>query len=301
MSNIEPDPSMIGGVAKVPLVQLPKPQALFEKRAARFDFLAEHSPNLAPYLRFLAGVARAQAHLVAELPTPAAPSPEWVDTARAARMPQLDRNKMKDGVAAILDRFCTEVARIEMPEASRNALSAVQAAGPEDRDWLISNILTDQIPADGVAIHLFGAAAVQVHAAMLAAVLDAEKLVPIKTGICPSCGGKPSVSFVTDDLGAEGTRFAACSCCQTLWNEVRVKCLCCGSAKGLSLRAVEAEDAMIKAETCSECDHWVKLLYQNRNASIEPVADDVASLGLDLKMQETQFKKWGFNPFLVGY
>lgn len=299
--TLKPDPSMIGGIAKVPLAQLPKPQALFESRADRLAFLADHSANLAPYLRFLSGLARIQASLVASLPKLPDPDPAWVETARAARMPQLDRNRMKDGVALMLDRFCEQAAQLDMPEASRAALSAVQAAGAEDRDWLIANVLSDQIPADSVAPHMFVAAAVQVHAAMLASRLDADKLVPSRTGVCPACGGKPACSVVTDDLGAEGTRFAACSCCQTQWNEVRVKCLCCGSAKGLSLRAVEDEEAVIKAEICRECGHWVKLMYQNRNASIEPVADDVASLGLDLKMQETEFSKWGFNPFLVGY
>ena len=59
-STLQPDPSMIGGVPKVPLAHLPDPGALFARRAERFDFLAGYSANLAPYLRFLAGICRAQ-------------------------------------------------------------------------------------------------------------------------------------------------------------------------------------------------------------------------------------------------
>ena len=106
---------------------------------------------------------------------------------------------------------------------------------------------------------------------------------------------------MTESIGAEGARYCSCATCQTLWNEVRVKCVCCGSTKGISYRSVETGEATVKAEVCRECDHWVKILYQNRNPSLEPIADDVASLGLDLMMRDTEWKRGGFNPFLAGY
>ncbi|NLB58290.1 MAG: formate dehydrogenase accessory protein FdhE, partial [Gammaproteobacteria bacterium] len=45
----------------------------------------------------------------------------------------------------------------------------------------------------------------------------------------------------------------------------------------------------------------VKILYQVKNASLDPVADDVGSLGLDVLMKDTEFTRGGFNPYLVGY
>ncbi|MDQ7261765.1 formate dehydrogenase accessory protein FdhE [Paracoccus sp. PS-1] len=298
---LNPDPAMIGGVAKVPLARLPEPAALFSTRAERFDFLAGHSPNLAPYLRFLAGICRAQAGLVGDLPRPEAQPPERIELARASRMSPLDRNVMRDGLAQALPLLLERLASLEMPEPARLALGALQAAEPADLDWVMGNVLTDIIPEDSVAPHLFAAAALQVHAAMQAAALDAEKLVPIRTGTCPACGGRPATSLVTESLGAEGARYCACATCQTLWNEVRVKCLCCGSTKGISYRSVETGEATVKAEVCRECGSWVKILYQNRNPSLEPIADDVASLGLDLMMRDTEWKRGGFDPFLTGY
>lgn len=293
---------MIGGVAKLPLARLPgDPAALFRTRASRLDFLAGYSDNLAPYLRFLADICRAQANLAAELPRPDALPEDRIEAARANRMPPIDRARQKPALHEVLARFCELATSIDMPEPSRMALDAVRAATESDRDWLIDNVLNDQIPADSVAPHLFAAAAVQVHLAMLASRLDVDKLVPIRTGTCPACGGRPAASLVTGNMGIEGARFAACSCCQTLWNEVRIKCLCCGSTKGISYLSVETDDATVKAETCSECDHWVKILYQNKNPTLEAIADDVASLGLDLKMQDTNFRRGGFDPFLVGY
>ncbi len=300
--DLKPDPSLIGGVSKAPLVHLPTdPQALFQRRAERFDFLAQHSQNLGPYLSFLGAICHAQAEVAASLPPLPPLDPEQQALAHRAQMPPIDRNRLAPLVAEALDLLGEKLVEIDMPEASRLALAAVRSASADDRDWLITNTLTDSIPADSLAPHLFVAAAAQVQAARMAAQLEPAAFVPIRLGVCPACGGKPLASVVTEDRGVEGARYAVCACCQTQWNEVRVKCLCCGSAKGLSLRSVEVEDASVKAEACTECNHWVKIFYRNINATIEPVADDVGSLGLDLMMKETGLKRGGFNPFLLGY
>ncbi|SDL44991.1 formate dehydrogenase accessory protein FdhE [Paracoccus chinensis] len=302
--TIEARPDMIGGVPTPPLAILPKPERLFTQRAERFERLAEES-NLSPYLQFLAALCRLQARLSVELPEPQAPSADRIALARASRMPPLDRRALVDdaGLAATLDALLDGAREIEMPPEARLALDALRAATPEDRRWLFSNIMDDLVPADSAAPHLFVAAAVQVHMARLAAALEADQLVPIRTGVCPACGGKPATSIVTGVMGAEGARYAACACCQTLWNEVRVKCLSCGSTKGIAFQAVEdgSGDAQVKAETCDECESWVKQMAQNKNPALEPVADDVASLGLDALMQGGKWRRAGFNPFLIGY
>lgn len=302
--TIEARPDMIGGVPTPPLAVLPKPERLFTQRAERFERLAKES-NLSPYLRFLAALCHLQARLSAELPAPEAPAADRIALARASRMPPLDRRALVDdaGLAATLDALLDGAREIEMPPEARLALDALRAATPEDRHWLLSNIMDDLVPADSAAPHLFVAAAVQVHMARLAATLNADQLVPIRTGVCPACGGKPATSIVTGVMGAEGTRYAACACCQTLWNEVRVKCLSCGSTKGIAFQAVEdgSGDAQVKAETCDECESWVKQMAQNKNPALEPIADDVASLGLDALMQGGRWRRAGFNPFLIGY
>ena len=300
-TTLQPDPSMIGGVAKVPLARLPDPRTIFATRAGRLEFLAGYNANLAPYLNFLAAICRAQDALVRELPQPAPLPAAQIEQARAHRMPPMDRNAMRAGLAQALDRLIEKLAGLEMPEPARLALVALREAAPADRDWVMTNVLTDTIPEDSVAPHLFAAAALQVHAAMLAATLPADRLVPIRIGTCPACGGRPVASMVTENMGAEGARYCSCATCQTLWNEVRVKCTCCGSTKGITYRSVETGEATIKAECCRECGKWVKIMYQNKNPTLEPIADDVASLGLDLMMRETEWARGGFNPFLAGY
>lgn len=299
----QPDPSVIGGIPKAPLAFLPEPQALFAKRARRFGFLAESGHRLAPYLEFLGRLTEIQARLVDDLPAPE-PVPEArIQLARASRMPPIDRGLLAadEGLHQTLTALCDAAMDLTMPEPARLALQAVRAADLADRHWLLENILSDRIPEDSAAPHLFAAAAVQIHMARLAALLDAQALVPIRTGICPACGGRPVTSSVTGAQGIENVRYASCACCATQWNEVRITCLCCGSTKGITYRSVETDEAVVKAECCSECDSWVKILYQVKNPALDPVADDVGSLGLDLMMKETGLGRGGVNPYLAGY
>ena len=294
---------MIGGVPKAPLAFLPDPAKLFTARAKRFAFLAESGGNLAPYLGFLAALTDMQARLAGELPPVASLPADRVAQARANRMPPIDRSALATDPAMldVLTRVTDAVEDLVMPEPARLALGAVRAATAEDRAWLIGNVLSGEIPTDSAAPHLFAAAAVQLHLARIAATLDAAELVFIAPGVCPSCGARPVSSSVIGVGELDGVRYASCSCCATRWNVVRLTCLCCASTKGISYRSVETEDATVKAEICSECDSWVKILYQNRNHSLDPVADDVGSLGLDLLMRETDFRRGGVNPYLVGY
>lgn len=302
-TDLKPDPAVIGGVPKAPLAFLPQPDKLFAERAKRFAFLAESGQLLAPYLSFLAELTRLQAQMVGDLTAPAPIAADRVALARASRMPPIDRAALATdaGLHDILMRFCQAATALDMPEPARLALQAVLASDLADRHWLLENILSDRIPEDSAAPHLFAAAAVQLYLARLAAGLDVSALVPISTGICPSCGGRPVTASVMGPQGIENVRYATCSCCATQWNEVRIKCLCCGSTKGISYRSVEAEDAVIKAEVCAECESWVKILYQVKNHSLDPVADDVASLGLDMLMRDTPFSRGGVNAYLAGY
>ncbi len=39
---------------------------------------------------------------------------------------------------------------------------------------------------------------------------------------------------------------------------------------------------MVKAETCEACKTYAKMLYEAKDAAVDPTADDLASLGFDL-------------------
>jgi FdhE protein len=75
----------------------------------------------------------------------------------------------------------------------------------------------------------------------------------------------------------------------------------CGATDGISFRAIEGGSGAVKAETCEKCRSYVKVLYQVNDHLLEPLADDVASLGLDMLLAEEGWKRGGHNPFLQGY
>ncbi|WEX74375.1 formate dehydrogenase accessory protein FdhE [Sinorhizobium numidicum] len=218
-------------------------------------------------------------------------------------MPPLHRNGIEDGeaIGAIFDRLFAPADAIDKPAPAAAALARVTRADPQARLAMAATVLSCSLPADAIAEHIFVWAALQVHFARLASVLEAGKLTPVADGICPVCGGRPTSSMVVGWPGSHGARFCSCSLCSTLWHYVRVKCVLCGSTKGISYREIENHGGIVKAETCDECHGWTKIFYQNKDPAIEPVADDVASLSLDLLMSEGPYRRGGFAPLLAGF
>ena len=101
--------------------------------------------------------------------------------------------------------------------------------------------------------------------------------------------------------GPGGVRYCACALCGTLWNYVRAKCALCGSTAEISFQAIEGGDGAVKAECCGSCRGYVKVLYRLQEPGLDPIADDVASLGLDLLVKALGFRRGAVNPYLTGY
>ncbi|NGO54175.1 formate dehydrogenase accessory protein FdhE [Allomesorhizobium camelthorni] len=295
------DPTAIGEVSAPPFARLPDPSILFARRAQRLAALAE-GHQLGPYLRFLAALSNAQHHIRDGLPDPAAPDIDARERARSFGMPPLDRNRPATAaLAETLERLIVAASKVEKPEVATGALERLKQAGPSERDGMVRNVLADAIPMEALAEHVYVAAALQVHFTRLAGWLDAAALVPVGDGACPVCGGPPVSSIIVGWQGAHGARFCACSLCGTLWNYVRIKCTLCGSTKGIGYQEIEGGPGTVKAETCEACGCYVKILHQHKDPALDPVADDVATLGLDLLVREGGYRRGSFNPFLIGY
>lgn len=297
-----PDPSAIQVIPKPPFVRLPDPEELFARRAARFRALAP-GHDLGAYLLFLAGISDVQARIQDGLPAPEPLDADQMERATRHAMPPLDRAGFVPGdeVDELLDRLVAAAAELEMPPEASAALANIAGADRGERTGMVAGVLADAIPFEAVAEHGFVAAAMQVHFARLAAILDPGSLKPVGDGVCPACGGAPSASLIVGWTKPEGTRFCSCSLCGTLWNYIRAKCCLCGATKDISLREIAGGDGGIKAEVCGSCRGYVKVLYQQKKPELDPIADDVASLGLDLLMREAGFRRGAVNPFLTGY
>lgn len=305
MSKVEAprhDDVPIGEIAEPPFARLPDPATLFRTRAERFQTLSVQH-ELAPFLQFLSGISLCQHQVQDGLPEPDFPADEDLERARLHGMPPLDRSRFTADAAfdATLCRLVELLPGIEMPDVARSALARVIEADAATRIAMARAVLANEIPVEGFADHVFVTAALQVHYVRLAARLDAKKLVPVGDGACPSCGGAPVASMVVGWPGAHGARFCVCSLCATEWYYVRIKCTLCSSTKGISYRGIEGGDGTVLAETCESCHGYVKILHQHKNPGLDPVADDVASLGLDLLLREGDYRRGAVNLFLLGY
>ncbi len=295
-TDLAPDPTAIGEISSPPFVRLPDPDDLFSRRAARLRLLGSVSP-LKPYLEFLADLSGVQAAVQKEL-GPVSPS----DTSRKPEMPCIDRDvAASDGTLnSTFDNLFDRVHHIVKPQDAADALARVAAASPAERRSMIDAVFTGMLPPDAIAEHIYIWAGLQLHFTRLASALDPKAVLPVADGVCPTCGSMPSGSIVVGWKGAHGARFCSCSVCNTLWHYVRIKCVCCGSTKGVGYKEVEDGGGVIKAETCDECQSWTKIIYQQQSTDADPMTDDVASLGLDMLMRETPYRRGGFAALLAG-
>jgi FdhE protein len=271
-------------------------------RAERLRDLAQ-THDLAPYLNFLAGIAETQHRIQEGLPEPDVPPLEDRERARQFNMPPLDRSRfvIEPAFETTLERLFDRAAQLDMPQTAREALRAARAADMAARDNMVRAVLADAIPVETLASHVFVAAALQVHFARVAARLDAARLVAVGDALCPTCGGPPVASVIVGWQHASNTRFCACPLCETWWHYVRIRCTACGTTKGIGYKVIEGGDDRVQAETCEECHSYVKILHQHKNIALEPIADDVATLALDLLVKENGYRRAAFNPFLLGY
>ncbi|MET0193602.1 MAG: formate dehydrogenase accessory protein FdhE [Hyphomicrobiaceae bacterium] len=292
----------IGEEAKPPFAVLPDPVSIFLTRSKRFAALAP-GHELQPYLEFLAKLTRAQHDIQDELPAAALPPFDRIGQALEHGMPPLSRALYEPdpSMELTVERLLSRLASIELPQATALAISAVRQAPSDQRRAMLAAALKDATPPDDVAQRTLVLAGLQVYFARLAALLRADDLKPVADGVCPTCGSAPVSSTVVGWPKAHNTRFCTCSLCATMWNVVRVKCVLCSSTEGISYKSIEGGSEHIKAETCDKCRRYVKIFYQVNDPVLEGLADDVASLGLDMMLTGEAWTRGAQNPFLLGY
>lgn len=127
--------------------------------------------------------------------------------------------------------------------------------------------------------------------------LDPHETHGVERHVCPICGSEPVASVIT--MGPpEGLRYLHCNLCETQWHYVRAQCSNCENSGKLHYWSLDDRDAAVKTESCGDCHSHLKIIYQNKDFNVDPVADDLASLALDARMEEEGFDRSTINPFL---
>jgi FdhE protein len=62
---------------------------------------------------------------------------------------------------------------------------------------------------------------------------------------------------------------------------------------------IEGGNQAVQAETCDECHGYIKTFFQDKDRQVDPVADDLASLALDVLVGEQGYSRGTPNLFLT--
>ena len=178
-----------------------------------------------------------------------------------------------------------------------NAIDSDPASLDSCADRMIAG---DPLPEDG-AWYPFVGAALQVFFTRMASSLEAADVsaCDIPT-VCPCCGMRPTGSVIRLDPDRQNYRYLACSLCMTEWNMGRVKCSSCESEKSVGYLIIDEEgrsasDAAVRAETCDECKTYLKIFVQEKQPTIDVIADDLNTLALDMLVHEKGYARTGPN------
>jgi FdhE protein len=304
---------------QTPYLHWPERSTLFAERAMRLRQLASGHP-MGDFLSFLSELAQAQQRALAAFPAVPLPDAAAIDRAARAGQPPLAAVDWPRDPAwrATLKALVADLA----PRAPAGAAGTLARLADADDVFLerqADALLTGVMAGLDLACSPFVAAALQVYWTHL--LLEVRRVhaaggEPLgrldDSGSCPGCGSRPTASITRSSGESLGQRYLHCSLCSLQWHLLRAKCSHCGSTAQVAYQSLDPADgddeeaaagraarAVVQAETCDDCGHYLKIVHSDRDPFVDPVADDLASLTLDLLVSDTGKSRHGVNLMLL--
>jgi len=300
------EPGQIEAFAQrdIPRLRLPERTRVFSARAERLRGLGARGAigeSIGDYLHLIACIAEAQQRaLTSSKARP--PTPEQIAQARTFRMPLLQASSWarEDSWRHALAHLCDSVSALaDVPASVRQACDRLLQMPREHLEARADALLGSRTEDIDVVTAPFIMAALQVHWVDLATTVAVEDVADLDVrGVCPLCGTSPVASIVRAEAPYHGLRYLHCALCSTEWHLVRVTCSHCMSTKGISYQSIEGAGESVRAECCDSCRTYRKIVYQEKDSLVEPVADDLASLQLDVLLGEAGYQRANGNPML---
>lgn len=283
----------------IPELRLP-PADVFLSRARRLEQLAE-GHTLGDYLRFVACLARAQQEYLDADPAAELPAPERLAQCREHQMPPLAPAGF--GLPDGWRDTARHLARTVLPSLPATGQAALESVLEKQDAWLDAQalqLLDGNVQGLDAAVAPIIGAALQTHWTRLARQLEPVQVArPEHPNLCPVCGAHPVSSVVRIGGAANGLRYLHCTLCSSEWHVVRAKCSNCDNTRGIAYYHLEGKDRLVQAESCPACQTYLKVVQQEKDPLADPVADDLATLTLDLLMDEAGFARSGINWYLI--
>ena len=289
------------GASQPPTLILPSPATHFSQRAQRLQQLAP-GHALGEFLQFMGALAGAQHAALQQLDAPLLPDAATLERARAHGMPPLAAQSLPRDTAwhAALHHV------LDALEPSANAsiaalLADLRAMPAEGLESMAEHILDTDFSGPETRYYPLLAAALQVYWVKLVTSLPAQAYAPLDVrNVCPACGSLPVGSVIGAHADVSGLRYAQCSLCGSQWNVTRASCLACGAGEDrVGYHSIEGDKGPMQAESCDECHSYFKLLRLDQGAGADLTADDLASLALDMLLDDAGFARGGPNLLFV--
>jgi FdhE protein len=287
-------------VGEIPHLHMPERNSVFLERARRLRTLAQNH-TMKDFLLFMADVYDAQQAALNVFPPVPLPPEAQLKLCREHGMPPLAAQGLERAPAwqDALRQIAAQVEEHATP-ASRETLSRLQQMDSTSLEELAGAVLSGHHEGMDVAAAPFVAAALQVYWTHMATSLGSRAFGRIDiASLCPVCASPPVASIVRIGGAEQGLRYLTCSLCETQWHMVRVKCSNCESTKSIGYYSIEGASGAVKAESCDECGTYLKISYMDKDPHVDPIADDLATLALDLMMGESGISRSGPNLFLM--
>jgi len=272
---------------------------IFARRAERYRQLAP-GHSLGEYLDFLALLADAQQGALDRFPAQPLPDSREQAHSREQGLPLLATRSWPRDPAwrGALAEILAQLGQAPLPPAAAATVAELRQARESYLEEIADRILGGDLDRVSPQELPFVAAALQVYWVHLASSLEVTATGRHEQGgICPVCGSTPNVGLVNVSGAEQGLRYLCCSLCASQWHMVRIKCSICASTHGINHYIQEGSNSAVKAESCDDCNCYLKLLYLDQDPRMEAVADDLATLSLDLLMDQEGKARGGPNLY----
>ena len=323
---LSPEEIAVRAGGEIPFLHFAERSTLFAEREMRLRQLAS-GHAMRDYLLFIAELAHAQGEVLNAPIDVALPSAAQIELAARSGVAVLSATEWKRDprwTALLRDLLGRAEPRLGDGPA-RAAVRALAARDDAHLDAQADRLLAGVMLGLDLAAAPLVAAGLQVYFAHLVLATRAADATPRLAPFgrtddptrCPCCASRPIASITRIGAAESGYRYLACSLCATQWHVVRIKCTHCQSTKGItyqSLRPQGADDdapgrqpiegasttaRAIEVECCGECRHYLKIVHMERDPNVEPAADDLASVTLDLLVSDTGETRHGVNLMLL--
>lgn len=282
-------------IKQISLVFYPSAKTLYTHRVKRLQALAQQSP-FSDYLNFCLQIAQQQANLVKQQPVElhqSIPLNNDNPPLSLKNLPLSDvwQKYLNQLLQAISDT--TPQITLVIESLLKNSAEQLQ----QKALYLLNGELNKVEGNESIFIW----SALSLYYCQLASQIKGKAVAENtdNSWLCPVCNSMP-VASVIQIGGNNGLRYLHCSLCESEWYVPRVKCTSCDDLQHIEYFSLDNTLAAIKTECCHACQSYLKIFDQDKDPHLEVIADDIASLILDIKTEEEGFAKSGINPFIFG-